>query len=47
MTVEDDDAAARLEAMRQRQDGDYEPPILAEPRGGPIPVWAPESDAEG
>ncbi|GIE29975.1 hypothetical protein Ait01nite_030200 [Actinoplanes italicus] len=34
------------ERMRERQDGDYTPPILAEPRGGPIPVWAPEPDDE-
>lgn len=30
--------------MLERQDGDYEPPILAEPQGGPIPEWAPEPD---
>ncbi len=32
------DSEARV---RDRQDGDYHPPILAEPSGGPIPPWRP------
>lgn len=27
--------------VRDRQAGDYTPPVLAEPRGGPIPPWRP------
>lgn len=30
--------------MRDRQDGDYQPPILVEPVGGPIPPWRPIPD---
>jgi len=26
--------------MRDRMDGDYEPPVLAEPAGGPVPPWS-------
>lgn len=40
----DDEAAARLDRMRERQDGGYQPPILAEPKGGPIPEWRPAND---
>jgi hypothetical protein len=34
-----DDAKQRV---RERQDGGYTPPVLAEPVGGPIPPWRPE-----
>lgn len=34
----------REDRVRDRQDGDYEPPILAEPTGGPIPPWSPPED---
>jgi hypothetical protein len=27
--------------MRDRQNGDYTPPVLAEPIGGPVPPWRP------
>lgn len=27
--------------LEERMDGDYEPPVLAEPIGGPIPDWDP------
>lgn len=27
--------------VRERQAGDYRPPILAEPTRGPIPPWRP------
>lgn len=30
--------------MRERQNGDYAAPILAEPDGGPIPQWTPDED---
>ena len=30
--------------VRDRQAGDYTPPVLAEPRGGPIPPWQPTTD---
>lgn len=30
-------ASRSSEDARRRQDGDYEPPILTEPEGGPIP----------
>lgn len=38
--------------VRERMDGDYEAPVLAEPVGGPVPQWqpAPEEailDAQG
>ena len=29
---------------RDRQDIDYEPPVIAEPVGGPIPPWSPIDD---
>lgn len=32
------------DAVRDRMDGDYEPPIDAEPVGGPIPAWEPITD---
>lgn len=32
--------------VRERQDGDYEPPILTEPAGGPVPPWRPAEDDE-
>jgi hypothetical protein len=32
--------------VRERQAGDYEPPILREPDGGPIPPWRPVDDEE-
>jgi len=41
-----DDLTDREERMQERQDGDYQPPILVEPQGGPIPEWAPEPDLE-
>jgi hypothetical protein len=44
--VADDDLTEAERRMRDRQDGDYQPPILVEPEGGPIPEWAPESDDE-
>lgn len=28
-------------ALRDRMAGDYTPPILVEPAGGPIPPWRP------
>lgn len=33
--------------LRERMDGDYEVPVLAEPDGGPVPQWqpTPEDDA--
>jgi hypothetical protein len=34
----------REQKMLERQDGDYTPPILTEPAGGPVPEWAPEPD---
>lgn len=30
--------------VRERQDGHYEPPVLSEPTGGPIPQWQPIPD---
>lgn len=33
------------EGLADRMDGDYEPPILAEPQGGPIPGAQPEVQA--
>lgn len=32
--------------VRERQDGDYTPPILAEPVGGPVPPWQPAESGE-
>lgn len=29
------------EELRERQAGDYTPPILTEPTGGPVPPWKP------
>lgn len=38
------DATDRL---RERMDGDYEVPVLADPVGGPVPQWLPApEDAE-
>ncbi len=34
------------QGMRRRMDGDYEPPILTEPDGGPVPGWDGD-DMEG
>lgn len=30
--------------VQDRQNGDYTPPILVEPVGGPIPPWQPPKD---
>jgi hypothetical protein len=38
-------AEDRATAFRERQDGDYAAPILAEPKGGPIPKFQPPDDA--
>lgn len=31
-------------SAKGRQDGDYSPPILAEPTGGPVPEYRPIPD---
>jgi hypothetical protein len=30
--------------VQDRQAGDYAPPILTEPRRGPVPEWRPADD---
>lgn len=35
--------AAELEELGDRMDGNYTPPILIEPTGGPIPTSAEEA----
>lgn len=30
--------------VQDRQAGDYEPPILTESGGGPVPEWRPDDD---
>ncbi len=34
-----DSPTPERDRMRDRQDMDYLPPVLAEPIGGPIPEW--------
>jgi hypothetical protein len=34
-------------SAKGRQDGDYAPPVLAEPVGGPIPPYTPPGGAGG
>lgn len=35
---------AERKALRERMGGDYEPPVTAEPAGGPIPPWRPVAE---
>ncbi len=42
----DEDLTEAELRMRGRQDGDYSPPILAEPKGGPIPEYQPWDDVD-
>lgn len=35
----------REQRVADRQDGDYRPPILTEPKGGPIPSTEPPGKA--
>lgn len=37
---------AEVTGMIARMDGGYEPPILVEPPGGPVPEWQPNDDIE-
>lgn len=37
-------AGGRATGLRDRMDGGYEPPILADPKGGPIPQADPGED---
>jgi hypothetical protein len=41
VTAETSDKKPKRTSAKGRQDGDYSPPILAEPRGGPIPPYTP------
>jgi hypothetical protein len=36
----------RRTSAKGRQDGDYTPPVLSEPAGGPVPAWDPPDEVE-